>query len=177
MTEDHADNDDNTELAELVKEPENRIRGKVAEVVSDREVILNRGSEHGVRPGMYFAILDPDAVGITDPETGETLGDIRIVKIVVRATDVAPKITLARTFRTRRVNIGGSGGLGLGSIARAMQEPEYVEQVEKLTLDRNSPRKIDPNDSVVGRGDPFELATPAEVEDIRSITVWEPPAY
>ncbi|MGN7187248.1 hypothetical protein [Microbacterium enclense] len=172
--ENPADQGDDIVEAELV---ESRVYGKVAEVVSDREVILNRGSEHGVRVGMYFAILDPGAVGITDPDTGEALGDIKIVKIVVRAIEVAPKLTLARTFRSRRVNIGGSGGLGIGAFARAMQEPEYVEQVEKLTLDRNAPRKIDPKDSVVKRGDPFESAEPEEVEDVRSITVWEEPTY
>lgn len=160
-------------------EPEfDRLQGKVAEVVSDREVILNRGVEHGVRPGMYFAILDPDAVGITDPDTGEQLGGIRVVKIVVQAVEVAPKLTLARTFKTRTVNIGGNGtGAGLSSIAAMLatpKPPEYVEQVEKLTLDRNAPRKIDPDDSVVSRGDPFESATPSEVEDVRSISVWEP---
>ena len=164
------------EVAEIT-EPEERIRGKVAEVVSDREVILNRGSEHGVHNGMYFAILDPGAVGITDPDTDEPLGDIKMVKIVVRAIEVAPKITLARTFRTRRVNVGGTGGLSLGRMVSAMQEPDYVEKVEKLTLDRNSPRKIDPKDSAVGRGDPFESAEPEEVEDVRSITVWEEPTY
>ena len=174
MTEGDRLSENNSELKGPVDGPNDRIRGKVAEVVSDREVILNRGSDHGVNHGMYFAILDPDAVGITDPDTGESLGDIKVVKIVVRATDVAPKITLARTFRTRRVNVGGTGGLGLGALSRAMQEPDYVEQVEKLTLNRDSPRKIDPDDSVVGRGDPFELATPEEVEDVRSITVWEP---
>ncbi len=166
--------DDAVELAEIV-EPDERIFGKVAEVVSDREVILNRGAKHGVRAGMYFAILDPSAVGITDPDTGEPLGDIKMVKIVVRAIEVGPKLTLARTFRTRRVNVGGTGALGFGAIARGMQEPEWVEKVEKLTLDRNSPRKIDPKDSVVGRGDPFESALPEEVEDVRSITVWEEP--
>lgn len=172
--ENPADQGDDIVEAELV---ESRVYGKVAEVVSDREVILNRGSEHGVRAGMYFAILDPGAVGITDPDTGEPLGDIKIVKIVVRAIDVAPKLTLARTFRSRRVNIGGSGLLGVGALTRAMQEPEYVEQVEKLTLDRNAPRKIDPKDSVVKRGDPFESAEPEEVEDVRSITMWEEPTY
>lgn len=170
------DMDDAIELAEVV-DPDERIYGKVAEVVSDREVILNRGGEHGVHVGMYFAILDPSAVGITDPDTGETLGDIKMVKIVVRAIEVAPKLTLARTFRTRRVNVGGTGALGIGAFARGMQEPEYVEKVEKLTLDKNSPRKIDPKDSVVGRGDPFESALPEEVEDVRSITVWEEPTY
>ncbi|MBF4604703.1 hypothetical protein [Curtobacterium sp. VKM Ac-2884] len=166
-------------VVELARDPdgESRIRGKVAEVVSDREVILNRGAEHGVRAGMYFAILDPGAVGITDPDTNEPLGDIKVVKIVVRAIEVAPRITLARTFRTRRVNVGGTGALGMRNIVAAMQEPEYVDKVEKLTLDKNSPRKIDPKDSVVGRGDPFESAEPEEVEDVRSITVWEEPTY
>lgn len=55
----------------------------------------------------------------------------------------------------------------------AMKAPEYVEQVEKLTLDRNATRKIDPKESVVSRGDPCALALPEEVEDIRSITVLE----
>lgn len=175
MTDEIGMAEEGGELAHIV-EPERRVQGKVAEVVSDREVILNRGSEHGVYPGMYFAILDPSAVGITDPDTDEPLGDIKIVKIVVRAVDVAPKLTLARTFRSRRVNVGGTG-MGLSVFASALREPEYVEKVEKLTLDRNSPRKIDPKDSVVGRGDPFESATPEEVEDVRSITVWEERAF
>lgn len=153
----------------------NRLQGKVAEVVSDREVILNRGSEHGIKSGMYFAILDPSTVGITDPDTGEELGGIRVVKIVVQAVEVAPKLTLARTFKTRTVNVGGnSNAFSIASMLGSAQPPEYVEQVEKLTLDRNAPRKIDPADSVVSRGDPFESATPNEVEDVRSISVWEP---
>lgn len=163
--------------SDALVESNDRIRGKVAEVVSDREVILNRGSIHGVAPGMYFAILNPHTVGVTDPDTEESLGDIRMVKIVVRAVEVAPKITLARTFRTRRVNLGGNGGLGIGGLASALREPQYVEQVEKLTLDKNAPRKIDPKDSVVDRGDPFESAEPDEVEDVRSISVWEEPTF
>jgi hypothetical protein len=140
--------------------------------VSDREIILNRGSEHGVHEGMYFAVLNPDTIGVTDPQTGEELGGIKIVKRVVRAVEVAPKLTLARTFRTRTVNAGGANS-ALSAMASAFATPNYVEQVEKLTIDRNSPRKIDPSQSIVGRGDPFELAFSDEVEDIRSVTVWE----
>lgn len=151
-----------------------RIRGKVAEVVSHRELILNRGSEHGVKVGDFFAVLDPRSVGITDPDTGDPLGDIRKVKIVVQAVEVAPRLTLARTFRTRRVNLGGTGA-GLGALTAAMQAPRYVDQVETLRLDDNAPRKIDPADSVVDRGDPFEEATSEEAEDVRSITVWAEP--
>lgn len=152
------------------------VRGFVAEVVSDREVILNRGTMHGVQEGEYFAILDPDTIEVTDPETGEDLGGIKVVKIVVRAVEVASKLTLARTFRTKTVNIGGTG---IGAIAgfrsafANMEAPEMIEQVERLTIDKNAPRKIDPSDSIVLRGDPFEEITEAEVEDVKSITVWK----
>ncbi|UAJ81239.1 hypothetical protein IT072_09800 [Leifsonia sp. ZF2019] len=174
MSEDN-DITNSERLEEVVDRVEHltRIRGKVAEVVSDREIILNKGSDDGVREGMYFAVLNPDTVGITDPDTGEQLGGIRVVKITVRAVEVAPKLTLARTFRTRRVNVGGSAGGGVSALYASLQPPKYVEEVEKLRLDKNSPRKLDPEESVVLRGDPFETATSREVADVRSISVWE----
>lgn len=150
-------------------ETRDRISGKVAEVISDREVILNRGSDHGVEPGMYFAILNPDTVGIPDPDTGEDLGGFRVVKVVVRAIEVAPKLTLARTFRTRTVNVGGTGS----SILGMMNPPKYEEQVEKLTLDANAPRKIAPSESIVHVKDPFEESTREEAQDSRTVTLWE----
>ncbi|SMH30644.1 hypothetical protein SAMN06295885_0450 [Rathayibacter oskolensis] len=161
-------------MSDLVVHDE-RIRGKVAEVVSDREVILNRGSDHGIEEGMYFAILDGALIGVTDPDDEDSdLGSLRVVKIVVRAVQVAPRMTLARTFRSRTVNVGGVGGGGFGILTAALEAPRYEERVEKLTLAENAPRKIDPKDSVVGRGDPFESADDDEVEDVRSVTVWEP---
>lgn len=152
-----------------------RLRGQVAELVSDREVILNRGSNHGVQAGQYFAILNPDTIGITDPETGEDLGGIRVVKVVVVAVEVAPKLTLARTFRTKTLNMGGTSNAlsAFASVSNILAAPKYVETVEKLTLDKNAPRKISPSESVVSTGDPFEEAYDDEVEDVRTITLFE----
>ncbi|WAC69351.1 hypothetical protein [Microbacterium sp. SL75] len=152
-----------------------RLRGQVAELVSDREVILNRGSNHGVQEGQYFAILNPDTIGITDPETGEDLGGIRVVKVVVVAVEVAAKLTLARTFRTKTLNVGGSSTAAstLAGVSSMFNPPKYVETVEKLTIDRNAPRKISPSESVVSKGDPFEEAYEDEVEDVRTITLFE----
>ena len=150
---------------------QSRITGLVAELVSDRELILARGSDHGVKTGMYFAILDPRTNGIKDPETGEELGGFRTVKIVVRAVEVAPKLMLARTFRSQTVNIGGSAA-GLSSIANMINPPNYVEKVETLRFDDSSPRRIDPSQSVVAVGDPFEEVSPEEAEGVRSISLW-----
>ena len=133
------------------------VTGKVAQIVSDQEVILNRGSDQGITEGDYFAILDPKTLEVEDPETSESLGGIRKVKIVVRVTSVAPKLSLARTFRTRRVNVGGNGYGGISSIVAAMGEaPRWVDEVETFASPEDGPRQISPSESIVRIGDPIE---------------------
>lgn len=147
------------------------VAGVVAEVISDQELILNRGSEHGIRPGDYFAILDPRAREVVDPESGRPVGGFKKVKIVVRATDVAPRLTLARTFRTRRVNIGGNGN-GLASIISSMGEPpRWVDEVETFTLQPDMPRPISQEESIIAVGDPFEKVNEDNAEQSLSVVV------
>lgn len=75
------------------------IEGKVAKIVDERTVIINRGAEAGVREGMKFAILvEGDAV--TDPDTGETLGTWEIVKDYVKTTHVQEKISVCTAAKT-----------------------------------------------------------------------------
>ncbi|MHA7176179.1 hypothetical protein ACX80D_05945 [Arthrobacter sp. Sr24] len=157
-----------------MSESNDRISGKVAEVVSDRELILNRGKNHGVRKGMYFNILDPKTIGIKDPETGEDLGGIKRVKITVVAVEVAENITLAQTFRTQKVNIGGKGTFAVyDSIIGQMAAPRVVERVETLRLDPNGPKPLGSSESAVSKGDPFELGTEGDASISRAVTVWE----
>lgn len=141
------------------------VSGKVARLVSDREVILNRGSNDGVEAGATFYIFDAKPVSVSDPDTGEDLGDVRAIKAVVRAIEVAPRLTLARTFRTRPVNIGGSGLAGI------FASPEYVQRVETLPLDPSGPRSLAADASPVLEGDAFEEAVPAMVDDIPSVAL------
>jgi len=153
--------------------PSRSIRGKVAEVVSDRELILNKGAVDGVIEGDYFKVLNPNTMNVVDPETGEQLGGFNVIKIVVVAIQVADRVTLARTFRRKTVNIGGTASFGMASVIRGMQEPKYVEQIERLRLDEAAPRPLAPGDSIVSVGDPWELANPEEIEDVQTVTVWE----
>jgi hypothetical protein len=150
------------------------VTGQVAQLVSDREVILNRGSVDGVHEGMYFAILDPNFQDVTDPETGESLGDFRVVKVAVRAVEVASRLTLARTFRTRTVNVGGTNTSmnSLSAFATAVSAPRYIEQVERLTLDETRRQPIRPEDSAIDRGDPFEEIDAEDAEDVKTVTVF-----
>lgn len=149
------------------------VTGKVAEVISDREVVLNKGYADGVREGMYFKILDPNAFNVVDPDTGEVLGGLKRVKVALVAKQVAERLTLATTFRTETVNVGGTFVTGLDVMAKAITPPRYVEKVERLRYNQNAARPIDEKDSIVAKGDPFESTDQASAEISESVAVSE----
>jgi hypothetical protein len=79
-----------------------RIEGKVAQVIGARQLIINRGSEHGVKVGMRFAVLDTRAADVRDPDTNEPIGSLFFEKAKVEVTVVEPKIALAETFERQQ---------------------------------------------------------------------------
>jgi hypothetical protein len=74
--------------------------GSVARVEDQYTLIINRGSEHGVKPDMVFAVLAERGDPIIDPENGEAIGELPIEKLRVKVFDVQPKYSRAATFRT-----------------------------------------------------------------------------
>ena len=83
------------------------IEGKVAEILNERELVLNKGEIAGVKKDMIFGVFETKEV--IDPDTGEILGPVDSVKIRAKVVDVQPKLSVCRTFETYQVNIGGSG--------------------------------------------------------------------
>ncbi|WKG01082.1 hypothetical protein [Mycolicibacterium sp. HK-90] len=74
------------------------LSGQVALIEDDYTLVINRGAEAGVTPGMVFAVLaDGDQV-ITDPESGRELGRLTREKLRVRVFDVQPLFSRAHTF-------------------------------------------------------------------------------
>ena len=73
------------------------IECKVAQILSDEELVINAGSEDGVKKGMIFNIMG--MVTIKDPDTGEILDEIPFTKISVKASLIRPKVTVAETRR------------------------------------------------------------------------------
>ena len=103
------------------------LRGKVARVLNEREVAINRGSNDGVEFGMEFNILNSETQEIKDPDTGETLGHLERAKIPVRVTSVYDRLAVATTFRFRRVNVGGNG-IGID----VFTPPKWRNRYEKI---------------------------------------------
>lgn len=78
-----------------------RLRGYVAKLITDDELVINRGARDGVKEGMYFNVLDETTENIRDPETGEDLGSIERIKVQVRVISVSEKISLAAVYPRR----------------------------------------------------------------------------
>jgi hypothetical protein len=72
------------------------VEGKIAKVLGNNEVVVNRGREHGVRHGMVFEIFTPGGDEVWDPDTGETLGTVEDVKAKAEITEVKDKLSVAR---------------------------------------------------------------------------------
>ena len=114
------------------------IQTKVAKIVSPTELILAAGAEDGVEEGMEFIVYslsDP----VTDPETGEELGRIEIVKARLLAAHVQDHMTTARTkSRVKRAHVW----------ARALESEMEADQ---MAVEKSEPFRT--HDLVVRVGD------------------------
>ena len=136
------------------------IRGKVARVLNEREIAINKGSSDGVDVGMYFDVMDAGELDIVDPDTEEVLGSIERPKVRVKVTHVQTKLSVASTYRSKQVNLGGSGvildpALGFGPIARALMPPNWVKKYETLEKTNKTQASLEEKDSKVKTGDPI----------------------
>ena len=75
------------------------IAGKVAEILNERDLVINQGAENGVAEGMKFKVSEPE-VAITDPDTKALLGVLTREKIRVRVSEVYPRFAVAKTYET-----------------------------------------------------------------------------
>lgn len=131
------------------------IKGVVAKILNTRELIINRGSDNGVKAGMVFTVYDKKGENIKDPETGKLLGSIRRPKVDVRVTTVEPKLSIAQTFKSKRINVGGNATSLIG-ISQVFQPPKYEDVYDTLKTDEKTWEDLDESESFVKTGDPIE---------------------
>ncbi|HET9676404.1 MAG TPA: hypothetical protein VFP21_02745 [Solirubrobacterales bacterium] len=128
------------------------IEGQVAEVLNSRDLVINRGEENGVKQGMVFEILAPQGQDIRDPETDEVLGSVGRPKVVVKVVEVEAKLAVARTFKSRRRNVGGSDINQ--QWRRLLEPPRYVTEYDTLKTSERTWEDLSEEESFVKRGDP-----------------------
>lgn len=74
-------------------------------------------------------------------------------KVPVRVIQVQGRLSVAQTFRSRRKNVGGIGGLGLASFNKLFDPPEYVRVYDTFRSDQATWEDIDEAESFVKVGD------------------------
>ncbi len=79
-----------------------KINGRVALVEDEYTLVINRGAEAGVAPGMTFVVLAEASRCITDPESGRELGRLPEEKLRVKVFDVHPLFSRAETYARER---------------------------------------------------------------------------
>lgn len=127
-----------------------RIEGKVAQIISDQELVINRGSKHGVKLGMRFRILHNGGADILDPDTGENLGSVELDKTIVKITSMSDKLAVGRTFRTITEE---AGKFSAGETFMREFRPRTTSVETLRSGGRNAKNDLSPEDSIVKIGD------------------------
>ena len=132
-----------------------QIRGKVAQIINSREVALNVGSDQGVELNMLFDIMTQNGFDIRDPDTNEILGSVERPKVRVKVVMVRPRLCVASTYRTTRVNVGGVG-IGDISFVRSglFEPPKWETRTETLKTDEDTLEELSEEESYISTGDP-----------------------
>jgi hypothetical protein len=142
------------------------IEGQVAEILNSRELVINRGANDGVEDGMVFEILSPQGQDIRDPATDEVLGSVERPKVVVKVVQVEPRLAVARTFRSRRKNVGGNDFTK--QWLRVLEPPKYITEYDTLKSKRGTWEDLNETESFVKRGDPARQTHKYDGEDSAS---------
>lgn len=124
------------------------IKGKVAKILNDRELAINRGADQGVSVGTLFKVMDPEEL-VLDPDTEEELGLIEREKIRVKVFLVQDNICVARTYETYRTHAGAlSLDFGFSQLFSSSQT-----KVRTLRASEYPSNPIDEAESFVSIGD------------------------
>lgn len=130
------------------------IEGRVAQVLNERELIINRGLAHGVSRGMKFEVLASEPLKVVDPEDGTDLGEVDRAKVKVRASSVHDRFAICETYETTTIP-GGAMNLDF-SLARMFEKPRVVTATLKAD-DAAFPPPLPETESFVKVGDRVRL--------------------
>lgn len=101
----------------------------VVHVVNRYRVAINRGSIHGLKRGQRFLVYTLSSENIRDPESGEDLGPLEIVRGIGFISHLQDKLATIESDRTERsgstkiVKRNPLVGLGIGYSEEVIDPP------------------------------------------------------
>ena len=130
--------------------PTSLLEGKVAQILNDRELVINIGANKGVLEGMRFAVIGPE-FEVVDPDSQAILGTVDREKVRVEAIEVQERLTICATYQTRTVG-GGLGDICLATF-KDVFSPRRRIPVTLKSSDVDMPAPLSPEESYVKIGD------------------------
>lgn len=108
---------------------------KVVKVVDRYQLVINRGTDDGIEVDRKFMIYTVDEEELKDPDTGESLGKLEIVKGVGIVIHAQPKIS---TIESSKKETGGTkkiirtGGGALTNIFGQQVHEEIIDPTDRI---------------------------------------------
>lgn len=78
--------------------------GKVVKIFDETALLVNLGSNDGLKRGDLLAVVEKGDE-VADPETGESLGVLELVKAELIASDVQERMSILRTVPARETAV------------------------------------------------------------------------
>ncbi|HYS34135.1 MAG TPA: FlgT C-terminal domain-containing protein [Pseudonocardiaceae bacterium] len=75
------------------------LEAKIADLLSETSLVLNVGSSRGVKQGNRVIVWEDRS--ISDPETGEPLGTVRVTLATAAVIEVQEKLCVAESVREK----------------------------------------------------------------------------
>ncbi|MBC1284389.1 hypothetical protein [Listeria booriae] len=67
---------------------------KVVKIIDDERIVINAGTENGIKIHQQLSIIDKEGDEVIDPDTGASLGSLDIVKAIVEVEATYPKMSV-----------------------------------------------------------------------------------
>jgi hypothetical protein len=106
-----------------------QITGVVALVEDEYTLVINRGADAGVAPGMVFAVFSGNGRVITDPESGRELGRLSEEKLRVKVVDVHELFARAETYSPEAQR---PAGRPMADYLRTLETPLFAPAVAPI---------------------------------------------
>lgn len=113
---------------------------KIAKIISTKQVVINAGSDDGLKEGDKLEIIDKIGTeDIKDPDTGESLGKLDVSKGTVYVSKVYPKMAIAdapvHTISPYQSQLSSLAGAGLANAFGLANLGEYKRVQDDLNVD------------------------------------------
>ncbi|MEM8719918.1 MAG: hypothetical protein AAGE84_11500 [Cyanobacteria bacterium P01_G01_bin.39] len=73
----------------------------IARIITPTRIVINRGSEHGVKKGQKMLVYSLEENEIKDPNTGESLGHLEVYKGTGKIIHIQEKMSIIESDRNK----------------------------------------------------------------------------